>query len=147
MKSSCYFVFSHPVLLCPNLYSINLHNSLRTRSILVLVLSTAEPPGLSLVASGLVLYSRGTDNAENTILFLHSADHTENQSRDSCLASPLARWLLPSNENKHSSYCCVRLSQGVYRAVAWQCVDMSKYYIRNISDFCRRFRKKKSLCR
>jgi hypothetical protein len=33
---------------------------------------------------------------------------------------------------KHSSYCCVRVSRGVYRAVAWQCVDMSKYsYILN----------------
>jgi hypothetical protein len=29
--------------LCPNLYSTKLHSSLRTRSILVLVLSTAEP--------------------------------------------------------------------------------------------------------
>jgi hypothetical protein len=43
MKSSCYFFFNHSVLLCPNLYSINLHNSLRTRSILILVLLTAEP--------------------------------------------------------------------------------------------------------
>jgi hypothetical protein len=25
-------------------------------------------------------------------------DHKENESRDSYLASPLARWLLPSNE-------------------------------------------------
>jgi hypothetical protein len=40
MKSSCYFVFNHPVRLCPNLYSTNLHNSLRTCSILILVLST-----------------------------------------------------------------------------------------------------------
>jgi hypothetical protein len=28
IKSSCYFFFNHSVLLCPNLYSINLHNSL-----------------------------------------------------------------------------------------------------------------------
>jgi hypothetical protein len=41
MKSSCYFVFNHSVLLCPNLYSTNFHNSLRTWSILILVLSTA----------------------------------------------------------------------------------------------------------
>jgi hypothetical protein len=41
MKSSRYFVFNHSVLLCPNLYSINLQNSLRTCCILVLVLSTA----------------------------------------------------------------------------------------------------------
>jgi hypothetical protein len=43
MKPSYYFVFNHSVLLCPNLYSTNLHTSLRTCSILVLVLSTAEP--------------------------------------------------------------------------------------------------------
>jgi hypothetical protein len=40
MKSSYYFVFNHSVLLCPNLYSTNLHNSLRTCSILVRILST-----------------------------------------------------------------------------------------------------------
>jgi hypothetical protein len=33
-----------------------------------------------LAAGGLVLYSRGTDNAENTVLLLRSADHTENTS-------------------------------------------------------------------
>jgi hypothetical protein len=33
-----------------------------------------------LAASGLVLYSRGTDNAENAVLFLRSADHTQNAS-------------------------------------------------------------------
>jgi hypothetical protein len=39
---SCYFVFNRSVLLCPNLYSVNPHNSRRTRYILVLVHSTAE---------------------------------------------------------------------------------------------------------
>jgi hypothetical protein len=43
MKSSCYFIFNHSSLHCPNQYSINLHNSLRTHSILVLALSTVEP--------------------------------------------------------------------------------------------------------
>jgi hypothetical protein len=33
-----------------------------------------------LAASGLVLYSRVTDNAENTVLLLRSADHTDNTS-------------------------------------------------------------------
>jgi hypothetical protein len=33
---------------------------------------------LFLVVSGLVLYSRGTDNEENTVLLLRSADNTEN---------------------------------------------------------------------
>lgn len=31
-----------------------------------------------------------TDNAENTVLLLHSTEHTENKSCDSYLASPLA---------------------------------------------------------
>jgi hypothetical protein len=39
-------------------------------------------------ASWLVLYSRGTDKAEN---LLRSADHTENNSRDSYFAIPLER--------------------------------------------------------
>jgi hypothetical protein len=26
---------------------------------------------------------------------------------------------------KHLSYCCVRVSQGVYQAIPWQCVDIS----------------------
>jgi hypothetical protein len=43
MKSSCYFVFSHSVLHCPNQYTINPRNSLRTRSILFLILSNIEP--------------------------------------------------------------------------------------------------------
>jgi hypothetical protein len=43
MKFSSYFVFNHCVLLCPNLYSVNLRNSLRTRCILILVPPTSEP--------------------------------------------------------------------------------------------------------
>jgi hypothetical protein len=46
----------------------------------------------------IVSYPLGTDNTENTVLLLRSADHTENKSRDNYLASALARWLLPSNE-------------------------------------------------
>jgi hypothetical protein len=91
MKSSCYFVFNHSVLLCPNLYSIDLHNLLRHAPLSSLYSQLLNPPGLSLAASGLVLYGRGTDNAEKTVLLLRSADHTENKLRDSYLASPLAR--------------------------------------------------------
>jgi hypothetical protein len=40
-STSNLLVFNHFVLLCHNLYSTNLHNSLRTCSILVLVFSTA----------------------------------------------------------------------------------------------------------
>jgi hypothetical protein len=61
---SCHFVFNHYVLLCPNLYSTNLHNSLRTCSTLVLVLSTALHTNLS--------YNRSS-------LYRLLADHTETQ--------------------------------------------------------------------
>jgi hypothetical protein len=44
------------------------------------------------------VYSRQKPRTENTVLLLHSANHTENKSRDSHLASSLARWLLPKNE-------------------------------------------------
>jgi hypothetical protein len=67
------------VLICTQLIFSSLYSQL------------LNPPGLSLAASRIVLYSRGTDNAENTILLLRSADHTENKLHDSYLASPLAR--------------------------------------------------------
>jgi hypothetical protein len=44
------------------------------------------------------LYWPCTDNTENTVPLLLSADQTENKPRGNYLASPLARWLLPSNE-------------------------------------------------
>jgi hypothetical protein len=71
--------------------------------------------------------SRGTDKAENAVLLLRSADHTENKSRDSI--SPV-HWRADCylvTSHKHSSYCCVRASRGVYQTVTWQCVDMSQY--------------------
>jgi hypothetical protein len=34
---------------------------------------------------------------------------------------------------KHSSYCCMRVSRDVYRAAAWQCVDV-RILFRSISD-------------
>jgi hypothetical protein len=59
---------------------------------------------LSLAANGLVLYSSGTDNAEN-------------KSRHSYLASPLACWVLPSNE-LYMSCCCVHISRDVYQPLS-----------------------------
>jgi hypothetical protein len=44
-------------------------------------------------------YPLGTDHAQKTqVLLLRSAEHTENESRDSYLASSLGRWLLPSSK-------------------------------------------------
>jgi hypothetical protein len=41
---------------------------------------------------------RKEDHIETEPLLLRKEDHTGNESRDIHLASPLARWLLPSNE-------------------------------------------------
>jgi hypothetical protein len=117
------------------MHSTNLHDSLGHAPFSSLYSQLLNRPGLSLAASGLVLYSRGTERAENTVLLLHSSDYT---SRGSYLASPLARWLLRSSE--HLFYCCLRVSRAVHRAVAWQCVDMSQYLFLWIQNpkFCRR---------
>jgi hypothetical protein len=49
------------------------------------------------------LYSRGMDKAENTVLLLRGAGHTDNMSCDRYAAGSLALWLLHSNELQHSS--------------------------------------------
>jgi hypothetical protein len=87
---------------------------------------------ISLVLSGLSyrlsLYRHGKDHAENTVLLLRHASF--GVPRDCYLGSPLARWLLPSNELQHCllrhSYHCCTLKR-VYRAVAWQRVDQIRY--------------------
>jgi hypothetical protein len=63
MKSSSYFVFNHFVLICPNVYSANLHNSLTTFSILVFALPTA--PNLSYNRSS--LYRIRTNHTSHVI--------------------------------------------------------------------------------
>jgi hypothetical protein len=125
MKSSCYFLFNHSVLLCPNLYSINPHNSLRTCSILVPVPSTAQPSWIlfcdvcvpdSRLLSYDWLQTTFTDPYKPlawtpyktpiivdvyTVLLLstrHVVYHIENKSRDSYFTCPLAHWLSPSIE-------------------------------------------------
>jgi hypothetical protein len=98
MKSSCYFVFNHSVLLCSNLYSVfTIHYGHAPFSSLYPL--QLNSPGLFINPryNRSSLYRPRTDNIENTVLLLLSADHTENKSRDRYLASSLARWLLPSN--------------------------------------------------
>jgi hypothetical protein len=53
--------------------------------------STLNHYEILLFASGLVLYSRSTYNAENIFLLLSGADHTENKSRDKYLTKLLTR--------------------------------------------------------
>jgi hypothetical protein len=93
---------------------------------------TLEPRNLTKnsnsAASGLALYlySRGTDNAENIVLLLRGADHTENKSH--VIVTQLVHWRADcclATSYKYSSHCCVRVSRDVYQAVAWQCVGIS----------------------
>jgi hypothetical protein len=60
MKSSCHFFFSHSVLLCPNLYSAKIHNSLTAPSCISLVpirFSTAHRLLISLHCSTLKVFT------------------------------------------------------------------------------------------
>jgi hypothetical protein len=126
LKSSRYFVFSHSVLLCPNLYSVSLHNSLRTCFILVLVPSTAEPSWTTLAASELVYIA--TARTTQKTQFYCCVARTTQETNHMIAISPVY-WRADcclATSYKHSSYCCLRVSLGVYRAVAWQCVDMSQ---------------------
>jgi hypothetical protein len=108
-----------------------------TLSLLILLLATL----LSLGSSELkwrqfpFLYSPyllGTDHARKSQFYCCVAQTTQKKSHvltispvhclaDCCLATSY----------KHSSYCWVRVLRSVYRAVAWQCVDMSEYIIFN----------------
>jgi hypothetical protein len=73
-------------------------------------------------ASGLALYNRGTDNAENTVLLLRCADHTEKTSH--VFATQVvhwrADWYLGTSSNfrpqRRSFHCCAL--ERVYGAVA-----------------------------
>jgi hypothetical protein len=70
-------------------------------------------------------YPLGTDHARKT-QFYCCVPQTIQKTSNVITTSPV-HWclLLPSNELKHSSYCCVIVSRGVYRAVAWQCIDVT----------------------
>jgi hypothetical protein len=100
MKYSGYFVFNHSELLCPNLYSTNLHNSLRTCSILVFILSTQPSwTALSVILEPLIILRHGLHRKHvshvrlRIRLFLNStgrgADDVENTD-----SSIVACWIM-----------------------------------------------------
>jgi hypothetical protein len=83
-----------------------------TRRVTVEVFDPASTRVTLLAASGLVLYSRGTDDAENTVLLLRSADYIEN--RNHVIAISSVHWRADcclATSYKHSSYYCVRVSR------------------------------------
>jgi hypothetical protein len=70
----------------------------------------------------------GTDHAQKT-QFYFCVVHTTQKTSHMITISPV-HWHADcclATSYKHSSYCCVSVSRGVYRIVAWQCVDMSKH--------------------
>jgi hypothetical protein len=78
--------------------------------------------------SHILSYPLGTDHAQKTQFYCCIMQTTQKTSHmitilpvhwcaDCCLAM----------NYKHSSYCCVSVSWGIYWAVAWQCVDTSQY--------------------
>jgi hypothetical protein len=80
--------------------------------------------------SRILISSRHGPRTENTVLLLHSANPQTTQKTSHVITISSAHWRADcclATSYKHSSYCCVRVSWGVYRAVAWQCVDMSQY--------------------
>jgi hypothetical protein len=151
MKSTSYFVFNYFVFLCLNLYSVNLHNSLRTCSIgvephlglmtrylllfdsygLVFVGGPSLTRGrvclfymLLALANAVILGSESQETRHHILLpqiwdfpfrrvlrlaglrWRYSTPppqtphgpYRKHKSRGCYLVSPLARWLLPSNE-------------------------------------------------
>jgi hypothetical protein len=80
------------------------HVTPHTLNLLILLLATLQFPwnfGTQVKSIPIPVFSHIL-SARTTLrkhsLLLRSADHTENKSRDNYLASPLTRWLLPSNE-------------------------------------------------
>jgi hypothetical protein len=74
-------------------------------------------------ASGLALYSCGTDHAINRVLPLRGADHTDNTSR--VIATQLVHWRADCCPSVH--WNTASTVARVYGAVAWQCVEQFRY--------------------
>jgi hypothetical protein len=78
--------------------------------------------------SRILLYPLGSDHTQKTQFYCCGAQTTQKTSH--VIAISPVHWHADcclETSYKYSSYCCVRVSWGVYRAVAWQCVDMSQY--------------------
>jgi hypothetical protein len=116
MKSSGYLVFNYSVLLCPNLCSTNLHNSLHSR-----------PCTLNSTLMDCLLCYSGTS--------YNSSARTPQKTRVTCqTASSLIRcqhWAWRGRYRKRGLiYCCV--FDRVYGAVAWQHVVQIRYVMKLI---------------
>jgi hypothetical protein len=77
--------------------------------------------------SRILSYPLGTDHAQKTHFYCCVAQTTQKTSHVITI-SPV-HWRADcclKTSYEHSPYCWVHVSWGVYRAVAWQCVDMSQ---------------------
>jgi hypothetical protein len=70
----------------------------------------------TVISVTVVIWPPHRPRTENTVQFFLKEDHRQNESRDSYLASPLARCCLATSY-KHSSYCWVRLSEKMFIAL------------------------------
>jgi hypothetical protein len=89
--------------------------------------------------SRIISYPFGTDHAQKTQFYCCVTQTTQKTSH--LIAISPVHWRADcclATSYKHSSYWCVRVSRGVYRAVAWQCIDMSQYEI-FLLDKCKEY--------
>jgi hypothetical protein len=109
-------VFNHFLLLCPNLYSTNIQNSLKTCSIL------SDAPSLWIHFS----FKHFAQTPRKTFCIVDHATALYSTVRyaEMCLQSRCLE-----TDCITPFYFCVRVSRGVYQAVAWQCVDQICYSI------------------
>jgi hypothetical protein len=83
-------------------------------------------------------------NSRSCILSYYvGMDHTQKTQFSCCISQTtqktshvitisLVHWCIDcrlATSYKHSSYCFVHVSWGVYWAITWQCIDMSQYYV------------------
>jgi hypothetical protein len=80
--------------------------------------------------SRILSHPLGTDHTQKTQFYCRVAQTIQKTSHVITI-SPV-HWLADcclETSYKHSSYCCVRKTWGVYRGVAWKYVDISQYLL------------------
>jgi hypothetical protein len=91
---------------------------------------TPPPHGLEVNFHSCILsYPLGTGHTQKTQPLYCCMAQTTLKTSHMIAISPV-HWRADcclATSYKHSSYCCVLVSWGVYSAVAWQCVDISQY--------------------
>jgi hypothetical protein len=80
--------------------------------------------------SRILSHPLGTDHSQKTQFYCYLAQTTQKTSHG--ITDSLVHWRADcclATGYKHSFCCCVRVTRGVYWVVAWQCVNMSQYFV------------------